>query len=237
MKAKRTWKAIVAILLLVPMAVSGAAEDMADGSAADVSPPVITHTPPEHFRAGAPLRIHARVTDDSGVHEVTLFHRDAGEQEYRQLSMRRERASDFYVAELPPGSGPRIEYFIRATDTVGNTLLGRLFDPYATTVLAAAPEEPGAPGSAATVIPLSSVPAGAPPAANPVLTADEPRGGMPRWVWIGLGALAVAAVASGAGGGGGGGGAVVAPGADPGSDPGAAPGAGSGTVTITAPVP
>lgn len=115
--------------------------------------------------------------------------------------------------------------------------VGRLFDPYATTVLAAAPEEPGAPGSAATVIPLSSVPAGAPPAANPVLTADEPRGGMPRWVWIGLGALAVAAVASGAGGGGGGGGAVVAPGADPGSDPGAAPGAGSGTVTITAPVP
>lgn len=232
MKAKRTWKAIIAVLMMVsPIALlgaSGAEEDGVGGSVADVSPPLITHTPPEHFRAGAPLRIHARVVDDSGVREVMLFHRNAGEREYRQLPMQRERASDFYVAELPAGSGPRIEYFIRATDTVGNTLLGRLFDPYLTTVLAAVPEESGASG-AATVIPLSAPPDSVPPAAAPALATEDSSRGVPRWVWIGLGALAVAAVASGAGGGGGG------AAADSGTDTGAAPG--TGTVTITAPVP
>lgn len=242
MKAKRTWKAIVAILLMVsPIAfpaASGAEEDGVGGSAADVSPPLITHTPPEHFLAGEPLRIHARVVDDSEVGEVMLFHRNAGEREYRQLPMRRERASDFYVAELPANSGPRIEYFIRATDTAGNTLLGRLFDPYVTTVLAAMPEGSDGPGAAATVIPLSTPRAGVPSAAGLAPATEDAGRGVPRWVWIGLGALAVAAVASGAGGGGGGASAAdpgTGPGANPGTNPGAA--SGTGTVTITAPVP
>lgn len=229
MMARRKWKAIIAILMAAPLLLQ-AADTLppAQGSApADVTPPLITHVPQEAYRADAPVRIHARVADDSGVGEVVLFYRNAGEQEYRQTHMRRDRAGDFYVAELPAGAGPRIEYFIRASDTVGNTVLGRLFDPYVTTVLPAE-ETTSSSSSAAVSIPL------APPAqptpdsgSGPALAGSRgERSGLPRWVWIGLGVVAVAAVAAGAGGGGGGGG-----------DAPAAPDAGVGTVTITAPVP
>lgn len=230
MMAKRTWKAIIAILMGAPLLAEAADALSAQGRQPDIAPPLITHVPQETYRTDAPVRIHARVTDESGVREVVLFYRKAGEQEYRQTFMRRDRAGDFYVAELPSGSGPSIEYFIRASDTVGNTVLGRLFDPYVTTVVAA--DETVTPSSAGAV----SIPLSPPPAQQTTTRTTQPaletrsgeRSGLPRWVWIGLGVVAVAAVAAGAGGGGGGGGD---------SAPSAPTDSGVGTVTITAPVP
>ncbi|MDX9741420.1 MAG: hypothetical protein RBT81_09620 [Gammaproteobacteria bacterium] len=230
MMARRTWKAIITSLMAVPLLAqaAGGVPEAQSGRGPDISPPVITHVPQDTFRADAALRIHARVVDESGVDEVVLFHRNAGELEYRQTRMAPDRGADFYVAELPAGSGPRIEYFIRATDTAGNTLLGRLFDPYVTTVLAA-DEAVASPPSAAAVIPLAPAAQQAPAeTARPAFAAPGgERSGLPRWAWIGLGVVAVAVVAAGAGGGGGGGDAA----------PPGAPDAGVGTVTITAPVP
>jgi hypothetical protein len=228
MMARRTWKALITMLAVAPLLVEAAdgPAPASGGAQADITPPVITHVPQDTYRADMPVRIHARVSDESGVGEVKLFYRNAGEQDCRQISMRRDRGGDFYVAELPPGSGPRIEYYIRASDTVGNTVLGRLFDPYVTTVLDQG--EPASPSSA-VAIPLSPPPAEQSPVSRSggaSLTPGGASSGLPRWVWIGLGVVAVAAVAAGAGGGGGGGGGSGAP-AD----------GGVGTVTITAPVP
>jgi hypothetical protein len=206
------------------LAGAATAQEAVTASAADILPPLIEHEPLSTFPAGMPLRIQARVTDDSGVRDVILFYRPAGSAQYRQLPMLRAPGASLYAANLPPGLGPRIEYFIRASDSVGNSVLGNLFDPHLITVTAAV--EPVAHASAA--------PASAPvPAAVAFDDASErvsgarPERGVRRWVWVGVGVLAAAALASAGGGGGG-----------TGAPPAAAPRDGdTGPVTISAPLP
>lgn len=223
---------VVAAVLLIP-AMACLAQARADGEVrtlpgGDILPPEIIHTPLEEFPAGMPLRIQARVTDDTGVKDVILFYRNAGEAEYRQLRMLSAAGSNLYAATLPDGAGPRVEYFIRASDVAGNSVLGKLFDPYVITIIPAARETDLArtlspPPPAPRVQQTSPSPAAATAPAVAGAGAGERRG-MNRWIWVGIGVVAVAALASSGGGGGGGGGGGDA------DD-------GTGTVTITAPVP
>lgn len=232
----------VTVVLLIISLVGGTAVQAAGTvralPAGDIVPPEIVHTPLEEFPAGLPLRIQARVTDESGVADVTLFYRAEGDSEYRRVTMRKAPGSNLYSADLPARAGPRIEYFIQASDEAGNTVLGRLFDPYLLTVLPEAPAAPETPAVAATES-MQAAPAGVPGrserarTASAALAAAADEGsserGISRWVWVGLGVVAIAALAGAAGGGGGGG--------EP--DPAVPPAgtAGTGTVTITAPVP
>lgn len=233
---------VTAILLSLSLApgpavlAAGAVQTLPAG---DIEPPQITHTPLEEFPAGLPLRIQARVTDDSGVREVTLFYRSEGGTEYRRVAMRKAPGSNLYSADLPARAGPRIEYFIQASDAVGNTVLGRVFDPYVLTVLEESGQEPRTSGDLAGE-PASAAPPAAParpdrPAPGAIQAAvaaaadeDADDDGISRWVWVGLGVLALGALAASGGGGGGGE-------ANPGAPPAGA--SGTGTVTITAPVP
>ncbi len=224
------------------LAGASAAQEQAAASAADIRPPVIEHEPLADFPAGMPLRIQARVSDDSGVREVILFYRAQGAVQYQQMPMRRAPGSNLYAADLPAGLGPRIEYFIRASDTVGNSVLGNLFDPYLINVTGNVPGNvpgnatgnvapPVVPNVASGIVSAeqAAVDAGpAPATAFDRAAAASGERGTRHWVWIGVGMLAVAALVS-AGGGGGGGSAGAPPSAAPRDD--------TGAVTINAPLP
>lgn len=188
--------------------------------AGDIMPPTIVHTPLERFPSGMPLRIQARVTDETGVREVVLFYRSAGEGQYRRLPMTNMANSSLYAATLPNDVGPRIEYYIQAADTAGNAVLGKLFDPY---VVVVEPNSYGVSGQTDAAASPSPRPASQSAVTQ---TASGERRGISRWVWVGVGVVALAAIA-GAGGGGD---------HDAGGSPAPAPG-GTGSVTINAPVP
>lgn len=232
MSAQRSKRAAVSLLVLsmaCPLA-APAQDESVQSAAADIMPPTIVHTPLERFPAGMPLRIQARVTDQTGVREVVLFYRNAGESQYRRMPMVRISNSSLYAATLPSDAGSRVEYYIQAADVAGNSVLGNLFDPYVVAIEPASRDaiassaSPVTGGAAATSAPPASAPQSA---MAPVGTAE--RRGISRWVWVGIGVVAVAALATAGGGGGsgGGGGAGNVPDPTP----------GTGSVTINAPVP
>lgn len=174
--------AVFSLAQLIPSVSSGRAIGLPPS---DTTPPEIRHTPLTEFPAGMPLRVQATVTDDVEVAEVTLMYRGAGDSEYWRLPMLEAPGSDIYSADLPDTAGPRIEYFIQASDREGNATPDQTLAPYVVTVtemktdFAAAPAEVTAP-----------------------LPAREQEG-ISKWVWYGLGIAAVA-VLSGSGSSGGG---------------------------------
>lgn len=181
----------------------------------DEIPPEVMHTPLYEFPAGMPLRIQAMVTDDAGVAEVVLIYRDSGAIEYQHVPMLEAPGSDIYSADLPDAAGPVIEYFIQATDGIGNTTPDQIHEPY--------------------VITVSEMPVdvAAAPSDLPALLPAEDRESLSKWLWIGVGVAAVAVLAGG--GGSSGSGNTTSTGNSGNSDDGG--NSGTGTVSITAPLP
>lgn len=194
-------------LIFLPLVSTYAAEGLAlpagDVIAPEIkSPPITKKIPP-----GERTTIHATVTDNIGVKNVTIFYRDMGAVDFKRTEMMRELgAKDEYIATLPEIMAPGIEYYIQATDNAGNTILhGHTFSPLTLTVLSPG-ESPQAGQDAMAAAPQEKA-------------AAKPAKGVNQWVWIGLGVLAVGALAGGGGGGGGGDKPTT------------------GTVTITGPTP
>jgi hypothetical protein len=146
-----------------------------------------------------------------GVREVTVFYREVGASEYQRVRMLEAPGRDIYSADLPATAGPRIEYFIQASDHAGNIAPEQLVEPYVITLQPVT--------EATTAIVRAPDPAAA---ASPAPKTE----GISKWVWVGLGVVAAGALLSGGGGGGGGGG-----------DNGDVGTSGTGTVTITGPAP
>jgi hypothetical protein len=123
--------------------------------------------------------------------------------------------SDIYSADLPDAAGPVIEYFIQATDGIGNTTPDQIHEPY--------------------VITVSEMPVdvAAAPSDLPALLPAEDRESLSKWLWIGVGVAAVAVLAGG--GGSSGNGNTTSTGNSGNSDDGG--NSGTGTVSITAPLP
>lgn len=87
----------------------------------DVSPPVITHTPPNEAIVNSSITITAYVTDSNGVSSVKVFYRTSGQQSYYFQNMVLT-SGNYYSATIPANivqpSG--VEYYIEAVDTNGN---------------------------------------------------------------------------------------------------------------------
>ena len=210
----RMWtiRPVVATLLGISLLIPGLAAGVAIGlPPGDETPPEIMHTPLSEFPANVPLRIQAMVTDAAGVADVTLIYRGTGDIEYRRLPMLEAPGNDIYSADLPDAAGPRVEYFIQATDSIGNTTSDQMPETYVITVtetpiaVAAAPAD--------TTMPLPA----------------ESREGLSKWLWIGVGVAAVAVLAGGGGSGG-----EASNSSGNGGNGGTS---GTGTVSITAPLP
>lgn len=206
----RFWRTASWLAIALVAGLAGAVRAEPPPGGADLQPPVVVHVAPEVLVANGALRIHARILDESGIREAWVFYRTAGEPDYRRSRMVPEAEPDFFAAELPGNIGPEIEYFFRATDEAGNTVLGQLLDPYVTRVA-----RPGGKGGVTGSADASSPGAASRPAG---------RAGLAKgWIWAGVGLAVVAALAAGGGSGGGAAPAAEVP--------------GSGTVTIVAPPP
>lgn len=182
----RSIRPVLAVILSLSQFLPGVSSGRAIGLLpSDTTPPEISHTPLSEFPAGVPLRIQARVTDNVGIGDVTLIYRGTGDSDYRRVKMLEAPGSSIYSADLPDAAGPRIEYFIQATDLDGNTTPDLTAEPYVVT---------------ATKLETDLAVAAPPEAAAPQAPEKE---GLNKWVWIGLGVAAVAVLAGGGGGGGG----------------------------------
>lgn len=83
----------------------------------DTLAPRIEHDPPAVAEAGAPLVLHARLTDPSGVFQPEIrFRTRPGE--YRSTPLVEE--GELFVATLPPLRTGSVEYYLEAHDTMGN---------------------------------------------------------------------------------------------------------------------
>lgn len=169
-------------LAFLPLVNIKAAENLALPSG-DVIAPEIKHTPNTSLvPAGEFINIHATVTDNVGVKDVTIFYRDKiSTGEYKRTKMTREQGTDFYSAALPGVMAPGVEYYLQATDLAGNTILhGHTFSPLSITMTPGAPAQEGA--GERTMALQDDV-------------AEPANKGINKWVWIGLGVLAVAGLA------------------------------------------
>jgi hypothetical protein len=187
MTLTRSIRPVVAVLLSLAQFIPSIASARAIGlPPGDATPPEIIHTPLTEFPAGMPLRVQATVTDNVGISEVTLIYRSADDSEYRRLPMLEAPGSDIYAADLPDAAGPRIEYFIQATDGNGNTTPDQMPEPYVITVTEMETHVAAVPADMRTSL------------------LAEDRGGLNKWLWIGVGVAAVAVLAGGGGSSGGG---------------------------------
>ncbi|VAX05443.1 hypothetical protein MNBD_GAMMA19-1652 [hydrothermal vent metagenome] len=153
--------------------------------AADIIAPVVTQN--NHvstIEAGEDHQILVTVTDNIAIKSVILFYRGIGNSEYQAKTMRNVAGTDDYGVTISADqvSADGLEYYIRATDSAGNTLLhGYAFSPVTVTI--------SSPLAGTTLTALSK---------------PEPKSEKEtsyKWLWIGLGVLAVGAVAAGGGGG------------------------------------
>lgn len=151
----------------------------------DIEPPTIIF---ELDAADIPEGLNsfkARVTDNVGVSNVTLFYRAAGNIAFSSKPMMKlEENSDVYSVELLIDSVivKTLEIYLKAEDVTGNSVFeGKKFTPLSYNVIPRMHED------------VVSVDVEATP-------NDE---GMGAWTWILIG-LGVALVAGGSGGGGGG---------------------------------
>jgi len=195
-------------LIFLPLANVNAAENLALPSGDLVAPEIKSPQINKQLAAGESVTIHASVTDNVGVKNVTLFYRHVGAADFKRVEMSRKLPTDNYSATLPEITEPGIEYYIQATDLAGNTILhGHTFSPLTIAVASDGIAPQAEIDEVVSLVPVSED--GAPA-----------KKGISKWVWIGLGVLLVGAAAGGGGGGGGG-----------------APAATTGTVTITGAAP
>jgi len=90
----------------------------------DEATPRVMHTPVTSAPAARPIRVHASVTDPSGVKWVRVRYRSVSQHEdYKTLEMRPTGVEHEYAAVVPPSDvNPRFDfmYFIEVMDIVGN---------------------------------------------------------------------------------------------------------------------
>jgi len=155
----------------------------------DLLAPVIEHIPIEKdIYAGQLVDIKATVTDNVGIKNVILFYRDTNAAEFKRVGMNRDLDSFVYTAQLTATDSPSLEYYIRATDLAGNTLLfGHSFSPLTIAVLPAA----GGSGDANVILAGSAFD----------VDKEKETSGISKWVWIGLGVVVAGVALSGGGGG------------------------------------
>ena len=94
--------------------------------AADTTPPTISYVDVTNgfdssrpFTENEPIDIHAIVSDNVNVTQVSLYYRKAGEQNYVRMEMTKcPSCIDTYNATIPASevSTPTIEYYVNATD-------------------------------------------------------------------------------------------------------------------------
>lgn len=150
----------------------------------DLIAPEIIHIPiNESLEPGASLELSATVTDNVKVKAVEIFYRVIGDAQYSRLNMStRYDNSTEYVITLDSDvlEEPGIEYYIRAEDISGNSLLYG----YSLSPLKVAVGEPFIDEADTSEI------------------TAKPEESSYKWLWITLGVLAVGALASGGSGGG-----------------------------------
>jgi hypothetical protein len=105
----------------------------------DTAGPSITHTPRTSILVGSTLDVGAVVNDTSGVASVSVFWRTTGTAVYTEVAM--VNVAGTYGASIGPVAEPGIQYYFRATDTVGNVSLQPIGAPYS--VLAEVPDLAG----------------------------------------------------------------------------------------------
>jgi len=205
-------------LLFILSIVSGIAhaEQLASTTADVTAPELEQKNLVTKIAAGKDHQILVTATDNVAIKDVVLFYRDIGDSMYRNKVMRNIPNTDEYSVTLSASEihGDGLEYYIKATDHAGNTLLlGYAFSPIAIHVEHPALTEQVA--SASTTDTSKS---------EKKYESETSY----KWLWIGLGVLAIGAIAAASGGGddGGGSGGVISSG--PSGDP---------TVVINAPVP
>ncbi len=129
--------------------------------------------------------ITVTVKDEVGVKQVILYYRDAGDETYKTITMKQVVDSDDYTATIKSDeiSEPGIEYYIKAMDHAGNTLLhGYSFSPLSARTAgseAFASNESGSIGN---------------------MAAKDSSIFSNKWFWIGIGVLVLGAAAGGGGG-------------------------------------
>lgn len=119
--------------------------DPASATALDGTPPVVQHTPPAGpIELPVPgITIQATCTDNVGVATVQIFWRTEGQPEFNSAAMLNPSGAlysfNLLESELSP---PALEYYIEASDTLGN--IGRFASPVTPHRLAvnSAPNEP-----------------------------------------------------------------------------------------------
>jgi len=155
-----------------------------------VAPSVTQETYIDNIEPGQDYEITVTVKDDVGVQQVILYYRDVGSDVYKTQAMLPIDKTDDYTGKIIGDeiSEPGIEYYIKATDQAGNTLLhGYSFSPLSVKTV-------GSDGIANTT---SSSGLGE-------LANNDSSIFSNKWFWIGVGVLVLGAAASGGGGGGGG---------------------------------
>jgi hypothetical protein len=164
----------------------------------DRDPPQIIHNPVFQANEADSIRFFARVTDNTGVSEVKLFHRLRGTSDYDSTTMA-NISGDIYQAFLV-ASDTSLEYYLTATDIFANPpgFSRGPDDPYIVTVT---PKQP-------QVVEREEVPE---QQTGQIPTLKAPKKGGKLWLWLGLGALALGGGALALSGGSGNGGGTVIP--------------------------
>lgn len=165
------------------------------GAVDDTTAPIILHTQPDVIPAESEYELKATVTDDSGVKQVQLNLRAAGDEGNFRIEQMESSLESIYIYKF--GSGelkqPGYEYFISAEDEAGNVeQSGFEFDPLNLRVgpaLSGAAPKPDD-------IAVSTTPS--------VVAEQQVSSKRSNVGWYLLGALAVVVLASSGGGGGGG---------------------------------
>ena len=113
---------IVAVDLLGNVSLSPAADEaeswyVAIEAAAELSPPVIVHSPPATAERDAPLALTARINDASGVASARVYCRARDEDAFEIIDMQLD-AGDRWSATLPATclAGAEVSYYFEATD-------------------------------------------------------------------------------------------------------------------------
>jgi hypothetical protein len=90
---------------------------------ADLSAPVIDHSPETEATAGGPLVVEADIRDEgSGIMVCDLHYRRGGEAEFGSVVSMTRASGDTYAATIPGAAVAErgLEYYIRAIDGAGN---------------------------------------------------------------------------------------------------------------------
>jgi len=161
-----------------------------------IAPSVVQETYIDNIEPENDYNIIVTVKDEVGVEQVMLYYRETGADVYKTQKMTPVGGkTDDYTGTIKAEeiAEPGIEYYIKATDQAGNTLLhGYSFSPLSVKTV-------GSDGIANT---SSHEGFGQLAAKNDSIFNN-------KWFWIGVGVLVLGAAASGGGGGGGGGGTAA----------------------------